>query len=257
MKIRALAGFARAVLCCVFLAMATAWFAALAAVGRPFCRTTAAWLKLRSFCFRSWSRIIARLTGMRIRVEGEPPSSPFILVSNHLSYLDIVVMSLNVDCAFVAKGEVARWPLIGWACRRIGTIFIRRETKGDLRQVLATMGQIRKDGLGVVLFPEGTTTPGVEVGPFRPSLLEGAAREQLPVHYAAISYHTSPGSEPAGQIVCWWGDIEFLPHLFRLFRAGGFEALLRFGHEPVRGADRKSLADELRHAVIAEFTPTS
>jgi 1-acyl-sn-glycerol-3-phosphate acyltransferase len=108
-------------------------------------------------------------------------------------------------------------------------------------------------GRGVVFFPEGTTSRGDKVAPFRPSLLEPAARSRRPVHYAALSYRTRKKCPPAERAVCWWGDMKFGSHILQLLAMPGFDASLTFGKEPIREDDRKLLATRLHRAIEQQF----
>src|SRR5438128_9577779 len=110
--------------------------------------------------FGGWARASARILGLRINVRNAPPASPFLLVSNHLSYVDIIVLESQVDCAFIAKSEVASWPIIGFICRTLNTIFIDRRKKRDVLKAMAKAEATLNRGLGVVLFAEGTSTAG-------------------------------------------------------------------------------------------------
>lgn len=220
-------------------------------------RTPEGKLRWRNRFVGRWMRSVARLVGMRLQVEGTPPCAPTLLVANHLSYLDVLALSQVLDCAFVSKDDVAGWPLIGFASRHSRTIFIDRQSNRSLRRALEDIQQTIRDGLSVIVFPEGTTTAGTEVTRFRPSLLEFAVEERMPVHYAAIHYRTNGGDPPARDAVCWWGPMTFFPHFFNLFRLHGFEATVRFGAEPIRGSERKALAQELHRAVENLFTPSS
>ncbi|HKX45760.1 MAG TPA: 1-acyl-sn-glycerol-3-phosphate acyltransferase, partial [Planctomycetota bacterium] len=112
-------------------------------------------------------------------------------------------------------------------------------------------------GHTVVLFPEGTSSRGVEVLPFRPSLLEPAAGGGFPVVPAAVSYRTPAGAPPASRAVCWWGDMTFAGHFVRLLGLPGFDARVAFGSEAPREPDRKVLADNLWQAVRAQFEPVA
>jgi 1-acyl-sn-glycerol-3-phosphate acyltransferase len=212
-------------------------------------------LRWRNTCVRSWSRALAALLQMRITVRGAAPRPPFLLVSNHVSYLDILVLGSRLDCTFLAKSEVAKWPLFGWASRSAGTIFVARDSKRELRAALAEMDRCLSMGMGLVLFPEGTTTSGAQVAPFKPALLENAARRELPVHYASIRYRNRLGGEPPSRAICWWGDAGFGGHLFRVFRQRGFVAKIAFGAMPVRNPDRKNLAQQLHAGVVESFIP--
>ncbi len=110
-------------------------------------------------------------------------------------------------------------------------------------------------GDGIIVFAEATSSPGNTVLPFRPALLEWAARTGYPVHHASVSYRTPAGSPPAHLSVCWWGDMTLGPHLLGLCRLPRIEATIRFGADPIVERDRKLLAERLQRAVAEQFTP--
>jgi 1-acyl-sn-glycerol-3-phosphate acyltransferase len=207
---------------------------------------------------KHWAQVVARLIGMRIRAEGEPPRPPFLLVANHLSYADIILLQALTGSLFVAKSDVARWPLIGFVARTTGTLFVDRARRADLPRVLAGVEAAAARGLGVAIFPEGTSSDGSSVLPFRPSLFEVAVRTRLPVYCATLGYRVPEGSPPAHLSVCWWGDMAFLKHLYALLQIPSFEARAAFAPVPAGGAeprDRKELARSARHAVASRFNP--
>ncbi len=201
--------------------------------------------------FRAWCRALARLLGVEARWHGAVPDPPFVLVANHLSYVDILLLGSRLPCLFVAKAEVAEWPVLGHLCRSVGTLFIDRDRKRDVPRTLEAIRETLGRGLGVVFFPEGTSSDGARVPPFRPALLELPARLGMPVHHAALAYRTPAGSPPAGESVCWWGDAPFLPHLLRLLRLPAIEATVVLGSGPIAARDRKALASDLHAAVSA------
>jgi 1-acyl-sn-glycerol-3-phosphate acyltransferase len=211
--------------------------------------------KLRNLAFRAWGRLFCRIVGMRLRVEGEPPAGAFFLVANHVSYLDIPVLASRVDAAFVAKADLQGWPLLGWIFATADTIFIDRGRKRDLLRVMEQVKRARRTGLGVVVFPEGTSGSGARILPLKPSLLELAARRGEPVHYATLHYRTPEGEPPAQEVVCWWNDMLFLPHILRLLRLRHFDGVLRFGEGPVAADDRKELARDLHAALDRALIP--
>lgn len=205
--------------------------------------------------FRSWAQTTARGMRITIRVRNEPPIGPFLMVSNHLSYVDVIVLASQANCAFVAKREVASWPIIGLMCRAINTIFIDRKLRRDIPNAMQQITQTLRRGLGVVLFAEGTSTNGQRVLPFKTSLLEFAARNQLPVHYASVRYVVPYGETAAEESVCWWGDMTFPDHLFRLLQLPSIEASLVYGAEPIVSDDRRVLATKLWSAVSSQLRP--
>lgn len=218
----------------------------------PASRARARW---RSFVMRYWGRMILAALGVDLTVDGEAPAKPFLLVSNHLSYLDIMVIGSQVGVVFVAKSELASWPFIGFICRAANTIFIDRNLRRDLPRVMREIDRQLELGQGVVLFAEGTSSKGATVLPFRPSLLEPAVRSHLPVSYAALSYRTPEHEQPAHLAVCWWGGMDFSPHAVNLATLRQIEAKLVFGDRQLHDTDRKRLAERLRAEVLERFEP--
>lgn len=202
---------------------------------------------------RTWARGLGRVAGMRVHVIGSRPARPFFLVANHLSYVDIVLLLSEVEAVFVAKRELAMWPVVGYLARLTGTIFIDRRASRDVLRVLDRIEARIRHGQGVAVFPEGTSSAGDGVRPLRPSLFEWAARAGAPVHVAAIRYDAPPGWPAARSSICWWGDMAFLPHLLGLLRLPTFRATLHFAAETLSGADRAELARRARELIAARL----
>lgn len=211
--------------------------------------------RLRGWAYRFWSRALCRIFGVRTRTVGTPPRPPFVLVSNHVSYLDILVLGTAVPCVFVAKAEIDQWPLFGAISRSVETIFVDRKAKRRLPEVIARIEATLAAHQGVVIFPEGTSGAGDRLMPFRSPLLELPVRMAHPVHWAALHYRAPAGAPPTHLAVTWWGEMPLVPHLWQLLRLSHVEATLTFGVEPLLGADRKQLADALWNSVSAAFVP--
>ncbi|HSO75385.1 MAG TPA: lysophospholipid acyltransferase family protein, partial [Blastocatellia bacterium] len=192
----------------------------------------------RTLIFHKWAKAIATIVGLKVAVQGAPPAPPFLLVSNHLSYVDVLLFASQVKCGFVARGDIARWPVIGLLCRAAGTIFVDREKRKDVSRVNGLIDQALDAGRGVVLFAEGTSTQGDLVLPFKSSLLDQAARASFAVSYAALSYRTSESEPPAHLSVCWWGEMTLVKHLIGLLSLSGIHATVVFGAEPIQATDR-------------------
>ena len=212
-------------------------------IGRLFLgRASARGREWRRGIVRRWSHLIVRIIGARVERSGPLPPAPCVLVSNHLGYVDIPILSSCTDTLFVAKSEVRAWPLIGGAAAAIGTIFVDRESRRAIPEVNAQIQASLEASDRVLFFPEGTSTGGSGVLPFKSSLLEPAAQSGYPVFCAAVHYSTSSGELPASQAVCWWGDMAFAGHLFQLLRLSHFRAQVVFHAEPHVGGGRKVLA---------------
>ena len=204
---------------------------------------------------RTWARGLCRLVGMRRTVRGTPPRAPFFLVSNHLGYMDIILLYASIDGVFIAKQEMRHWPVLGPLANLFRTIWVRRTVRRDAVRVLDLIDEAIARGDGVILFAEGTTSRGEGVNPMHPALFDWAAREQYPVLAAAISYRTAPPSPAADVAVCWWGDMPFGSHAFALLRLPRFEASVVFDEAPILAPTRGELAERSQQAIAARFTP--
>jgi len=223
------------------MAASTAALYVVYIVGRLITRRSQRW---RDRMVRAWARTLSRCMGLEATIDGPRPTGAFLLVANHVSYVDILLLSQCVDVVFVAKSDVRHWPAIGALAASVDTIFIDREARRDAVRVSSAVDRAIRAGAGVALFPEGTSSDGSDVLPFKPALLEGAAREAMPVHHAAIRY------VPAE--VAWWGDMELAPHLWKLLQLPKLEASLRFGGAVVATC-RKELAEKLRTEIRKEI----
>jgi 1-acyl-sn-glycerol-3-phosphate acyltransferase len=201
-----------------------------------------------------------RAMGLECEVEGELPAGRLAVVSNHLSYLDILVYSAVRPFVMVSKCEVRGWPLLGWITAQAGTVYVERaDVKGGQTQthaeVNAMMAEAFSSGLPVLFYPEGTTTGGETVLPFRRGLFNSVVDEGVPVKTAALAYEFREEIADAtiAEDVCFVGDAEFGPHLFRLLGMGGVRVRVRFGADEVVGDDRFALALNARDAVIEMY----
>lgn len=194
---------------------------------------------------------------LRVSMRGEPPKPPFILVSNHLGYLDVITLLSSAPGVFVSRADLASWPVLGILARLAGTIFIDRTLRRDVARVNNLISEVLDSGRGILMFPEGTSSGGSEVLPFRSSLLEPAVRTGQAVSYASLAYATPAGYEPASQSVCWWGDMTFVDHFMSLLGLPYVEATLTFGERPILAESRHELAARLHTAVSEQHRPAS
>ena len=205
-------------------------------------------LRARTVWLHHWSRFACRVLGIHVTKRGSIPPSG-LLVCNHLSYLDVVVFSSIQPCVFVAKRDITVWPLFGWLARAAGTIFVDRERRLSSSAVLDPVRDAITGGSLVVLFPEGTSSDGSTVLPFKSALLESAVQLRCPVAAAAIEYSLDQGS--VADEVCYWRDMILVPHLLNLFSKPEIRSNCSFSLPKIRSGDRKQMARELRGEVVA------
>lgn len=209
----------------------------------------------RQFIFRIWAKFFVWLARMEIEIIGEVPKPPFFLVSNHLGYVDIPVLRSVVESVFVAKADLEGWFVAGKIISDMGMIFINRDNRRDIPKAGSKIVDTLHQGEGVIIFPEGTSTKGEEVLPFNSSFFEFAAKTDLPIHYASISYQVDEKEEQASDSICWWDDISFIAHLWKFFQLRGSRAVITFGSEPIVDPNRKKLAQTLWKRVNDKFIP--
>jgi len=206
----------------------------------PLLRARAQWLQ--QVCRR-----ILRILHVNIKTHGPIPLKG-LLVCNHLSYLDVLVISSITPAVFISKSEVKRWPVFGWFARLAGTLFVRRARRTDVTRLNREVAQVLDAGGLVVLFPEGTSSDGRYVLPFKSSLLEPASRLNHPLSAAFISYSLPEGN--VSEDVCYWGEMTLGPHLVNLFSKQFVGARVAFTRlEPGRNS-RKQLARQLHSHVL-------
>lgn len=198
-------------------------------------------------------RAALRLLRLPVRVEGEPMRGPGAMLANHSSWLDILVLNARAPLVFVAKSEVAGWAGIGWLARATGTLFVRREARGEVaQQADALAGRLRARQT-LALFPEGTSTDNQRVLPFKPALLAGLLAPGLPeglmVQPVTLSYEAPEGEDR--RFYGWFGGADFAPHALAVLAARPQGRVRVTFHQPisVAGRDRKSLAAEAEAAV--------
>ncbi len=197
-------------------------------------------------------RAICAILGVRVVSSALPTRpAPRLIVANHVSWTDVIALSSLAPFLFLAKSEVARWPVLGLLARLQGAIFVTRGARMDVARVNGELTRALGEGRDLVVFPEGTSSDGARVLPFKPAhfdaMRDAAARAR--VVPAAIVYLQDDAPVDVG----WYAEMTFLPHLWRLMKRGGVTCRIDFGAaiDP-RGRDRKSLAREAQ-ARVAEL----
>jgi 1-acyl-sn-glycerol-3-phosphate acyltransferase len=191
------------------------------------------------------SRLILAALGIHFQIEGQPPQRG-VVVANHLSYLDILILSAAMPCCFVAKAEIDKWPVFGWISRCSGTLFIDRASLASAQKVSDMIADRLALSLPVLFFPEGTSSDGSSLLRFHSRLFEPAILAEAPVTAASVRYILHDGT-PEREL-CWFGDDAFLPHLWKALGVLGFSAEVRFGEPQVY--PHRRVAAETTHAEI-------
>ncbi len=215
------------------------------------------------FICSNYYRLLRSLLRIRVRVEGSPVHDRAVLfVSNHASWVDIVVIGSLAPVAFVAKSEVRKWPLVGVTAEIQRTVFVDRNRRHQTADAVGEMVSRLKGGTSVVLFAEGTSSDGNRVLPFRSALL-GAVKHvaahnetagDILIQPMSISYvctHGIPLGRQHRPLVAWYGDLDFVPHIRELIARGAVDAVVSYG-EPVKidaAVDRKALTRRLEGTV--------
>jgi 1-acyl-sn-glycerol-3-phosphate acyltransferase len=209
----------------------------------------------RTRMFQRWAAGVCRIAGLRVRGEGPRPEPPCLLVSNHLSYWDILVLAQQTGFVFAAMANIAAWPVMGAIARSLYVVFVDRTDKSKTAEVLPAIQRALEFGDGLVVFPEGGISRGIDVNPFRSPLVEPALSLGRPVATATIHYETAPSSPPASRIFGWWRPESLHMHFLRSLAHPGGTATVRYGRVDIAGLDRKRLAAALHDEVKRNFTP--
>jgi 1-acyl-sn-glycerol-3-phosphate acyltransferase len=204
----------------------------------------------REATVQAWSQRMLRILGIPLHVHGAAPvRGPVLMVANHMSWLDILVVHAARYCRFVSKADVRHWPLLGTLATGAGTLYIEREKRRDAMRVVHHMAESLRAGEVVAVFPEGTTGDGQELLPFHANLLQAAISAQAPVQPVALLYlDKRTGRDSASPL--FLGDDTLLFSLWRTLAGRPFVAHVRFGQAQEAAArDRRGWAEELRQAV--------
>ncbi|MEO6967698.1 MAG: lysophospholipid acyltransferase family protein [Rhodanobacteraceae bacterium] len=193
---------------------------------------------------RAWQKLFLRLFGVRVRGVGAPLPNPVMFVSNHGSWMDISVLHTQRVAGFVAKAEIARWPLVGWLAARAGTIFHQRGSTQSMGTVMERMTQRLKAGLSVAAFPEGGTAPAGTLKVFHARILQAALDANAPLQPVALRYLRDGRS--------WFGMAfrpgeSFVGNLLRLLGERRIDVEVHFLEPVAPGTEgRRRMADTAR-----------
>ena len=203
--------------------------------------------RMRALWLQCHCRRVARVLDVEIQIRGPIPTHG-ILACNHLSYIDILVLGSIAPSVFVAKREVRGWPVFGWFAHLGGTVFVHREKRKDAVRSSDEIRKCLEQGSLVVLFPEGTSTGGETVLPFKSALLREAENPDYPAFAGAIRYTLAEGN--VAEEICFWRDMALVPHLLNLLGRNRIQANLSFAHLAQGSHDRKHLSHLLHREVL-------
>ena len=199
---------------------------------------------------QAWARTMLARLAIKLVLVGTPPvRGPMLLVSNHISWLDIGVMHAARHCRFVSKADVAHWPVVGILARGAGTLFIERASRRDAMRVVHQMADALRAGEILAVFPEGTTGDGSSLLPFHGNLLQAAISAGAPVQPVSLSFMDG-ATGMRSFAPCYLGNDTLLGSLWRTLCVSNLMAEVRFGDpQTADGRDRRAWAVDLRAAV--------
>jgi 1-acyl-sn-glycerol-3-phosphate acyltransferase len=205
----------------------------------PFLKTPGRRVQVRRF-----SRRVLRALGLRLEVDGPPCPGPVVLVSNHVSWLDILAINAAHPARFVSKADIRHWPVLGWMVECGGTLFIERERKRDAMRVVHQVAEALQAGDVIAVFPEGTTGDGRALLPFHANLLQAAIAAGAPVQGIALRY---ADAVDAISTAAPYVDVTLLGSLWSVVSARGLCArVVLLPVEPPGEPDRRVLSQRVR-----------
>ena len=199
-----------------------------------------------------WAMQLLRIWDIDLEVRGKPVTTgPALLVCNHISWLDILVIHATRHCRFVSKSELRGWPLLGTLATGAGTLYIERAQRKDAMRMVKDMAQSLRNGEVLAVFPEGTTGDGIGMLPFHSNLIQSAIEGDAPVQTLALQFidtHTHSISMAARFV----GDDTLLASIWSTLNASNLKAVVNFGElQLAQGRNRRAWAHDLHHDVMA------
>jgi 1-acyl-sn-glycerol-3-phosphate acyltransferase len=200
---------------------------------------------------QSWSAALLTIMHVRISTSGAeslPDVSGGLVVANHISWLDVIVLNSILPLRFVAKSEVRRWPVIGWLCAQAQTLFIARHKRSDTAHTNRKMVEALQQGNCMALFPEGTTTDGSQVKHFHASLLQPAIEAQTRIYPVAIRYHDTNGNPNTD--AAYIDEMSFIESLWKILRSRDLHVhVCATGALDTQTAHRRTLAQDAHRQI--------
>ena len=206
---------------------------------------------IRQYIIKNWSCSLLAILNIKLNVQGDDKRAIMngpILVSNHISWLDVFALNAVFPSCFVAKSEVGDWPLLGWLCHRAGTLFIRRSVRRDTARINREISGVLNRGESIALFPEGTSSDNGIPGHFHSSLLQAAVDLNVGISPVAIRYHDNRGNSNSD--AAFVGDMSFIQSLWKIMCSPSLQVTLHY-LLPLssEGKSRRFLATEAQQSI--------
>lgn len=229
------------------------WSVFIALLSAPY-QLKGGWKNIRKISrfVQMWNKGIAKIINLRVKISGGIPQVPGgLVISNHLGYLDIITHGSVLPLRYSPKAEIAKWPVLGWYLGLSRPIWTKRESRQASKKTLRDFTKTMKQGMYLVVYPEGTSSNGKNgILPFKSTSFEAAIVGNMPILPVLTRYKESPRKPP----VCWYGSMTLLPHIWQVLKLPSIEAELQF-LQPVfpSGMPRKELASFVHGIMEREY----
>ncbi len=229
------------------------WFLAVAVVGVPCMLCGIGGSRRYSIWTRRWGAGLAKILNLRIVTAGYDPAgfSGGLIVSNHQGYLDILVAAAIFPLRFMAMEELKRWPVLGWFVALNKPIWVDRKARLDSVRIAEELAKNLREGFSVLVYPEGGTSDGSSMKPFKSTSFEVIVRENLPVYPILLRYRPAEDGYPVG----WYNKMPFIPHVLHTLGQPGIEVKVQLLEPilPFPEEDRKMLASRVRETMLEQY----
>lgn len=207
--------------------------------------------KIRACLIQIWSRQLLKILNIKVVIDGDQTllhiQQGFLMASNHISWLDIHVINTMQPVVFVAKADVADWPIFGWIAKMIGTIFVKREKLSDLKRVIQAIKRQLHEQQTVCIFPEGTSSDGRQLLEFRSNLFEAVAHSQIKILPIALSYQEN---QKYSDRTAFIGDMGLIDSIKRIMQSDQIVAHIKVCAPQSAQDSRQKTADQARQAIL-------
>ena len=207
--------------------------------------------KIRAHLIQAWSRQLIKILKIKVVIQGDQTlinsQEGYLVVSNHISWIDIHVINTMKPVVFVAKSDVANWPIFGWIAKMIGTIFVKREKLSDLKRVIQEIKSQLQSQQPVCIFPEGTSSDGRQLLEFRSNLFEAVAHSEIKILPIALSYQEN---QKFSDRTAFIGDMGLIDSIKLIMQSDQIVAHIEVCAPQLAQDSRQKTADHARQAIL-------